>query len=126
MKLTEALCILGFVQSYYDYSLFTLKVAQELVIVQVYVDDLLVTGTSLTYIHGVRNDLKKKFKMKDLGELRYFLGIEFSRSKVGIVMNQRKYALELVSEMGLAGSKPVSTSSEFNQKLTSLQYNQFV
>lgn len=63
-----------------------------------------------------------KFKMKDLGELKYFLEIEFSMSKKGIIICQRKYALELVSEMGLSGSKPASTPLEFNHKLTSIDY----
>ena len=57
--------------------------------------------------------------MKDLGELKYFLGIEFSRNGDGILMNQRKYALGLVSELGLAGCKPASTPLKFNHKLTS-------
>ena len=46
------------------------------------------------------------FKIKDLGELKYFLGIEFLRSNKGIMMNQRKYSLELISEVGLAAAKP--------------------
>lgn len=57
--------------------------------------------------------------MKDLGELKYFLGIEFSRIVDGILMNQRKYALGLVSELGLAGCKPMATPLEFNHKLNS-------
>lgn len=64
--------------------------------------------------------------MKDLGELRYFLGIEFARSKSGILMNQKRYALELVLECGLVGGKATTTPLEQNQKLTSLEYdNQF-
>ena len=63
--------------------------------------------------------------MKDLGELKYFLGIEFSRSTEGILMNQRKYALGLVSELGLAGCKPYSTPLEFNHKLTSTIFDEF-
>ncbi|XP_015068793.1 uncharacterized protein LOC107013387 [Solanum pennellii] len=61
--------------------------------------------------------------MKDLGELKYFLGIEFSRNADGILMNQRKYALGLVSELGLAGCKPASTPLEFNHKLTSIVFD---
>nr|XP_016491390.1 PREDICTED: uncharacterized mitochondrial protein AtMg00810-like [Nicotiana tabacum] len=61
--------------------------------------------------------------MKDLGELKYFLGIEFSRSQESIVMYQRKYALELVSELGLAGGKPAATPLEFNHKLTSIEFD---
>ena len=56
--------------------------------------------------------------MKDLGELKFFLGIEFVISQKGIVMSQRKYALELISELGLSGTKPVNTPLETNLKLT--------
>ncbi|XP_049394283.1 uncharacterized mitochondrial protein AtMg00810-like [Solanum stenotomum] len=64
--------------------------------------------------------------MKDLGELKFFLGIEFSRSSQGILMTQRKYALELVSESGLGGAKPACTPLEMNQKLTSIQYDEHI
>ncbi|XP_019263173.1 PREDICTED: uncharacterized protein LOC109240936 [Nicotiana attenuata] len=59
--------------------------------------------------------------MKDLGELKFFLGIGFLRSKEGILMNQRKYALELVSEIGLAGSRTTVTPLDFNHKLSSVE-----
>ncbi|XP_016558370.1 uncharacterized mitochondrial protein AtMg00810-like [Capsicum annuum] len=62
--------------------------------------------------------------MKDLGELKYFLGIEFARSKKGISMHQRKYALELISEAGLSGAKPAITPIDVNTKLTSRQYDE--
>ncbi|XP_019251242.1 PREDICTED: uncharacterized protein LOC109230174 [Nicotiana attenuata] len=97
-----------------------------LVVTLVYVDDLLITGTNLKLIEQVRKDLQVRFKMKDLGELKYFLGIEFSRSKKGIQMCQRNYALELVSELGLLGGKPVTTPLEFNHKLTSMEFNKVV
>lgn len=51
--------------------------------------------------------LHSHFKIRDLGELKYFLGIEFCISNNGIVMNQRKYALDLISEAGLAGAQLV-------------------
>ncbi|XP_016512829.1 putative mitochondrial protein AtMg00810 isoform X1 [Nicotiana tabacum] len=117
---------MGFVQSHYDYSLFTQRVGGDLIVILVYVDDLLVTGNNVKLIYQVRTDLQARFKMKDLGELKFFLGIDFCRSKEGILMNQRKYALELVSEMGLAGSKPVATPLEFNHKLTSVAFDEFM
>uniref|UniRef100_A0A3Q7JXP4 Reverse transcriptase Ty1/copia-type domain-containing protein n=1 Tax=Solanum lycopersicum TaxID=4081 RepID=A0A3Q7JXP4_SOLLC len=98
----------------------------ELVVVLVYVDDLLVKGSSTDLILQTRNDLKLKFKIKDLGELKFFLGIEFVRSQKGIVMSQRKYALELISELGLSGTKPVNTPLETNLKLTSVDYDDFI
>lgn len=62
------------------------------------------TGSCSTLIVKTRNDLKLKFKMKDLSELKFFLGIEFTRFKEGYVMNHRKYSLELISKMGLSGA----------------------
>lgn len=58
---------------------------------------------------NTRLDIQKKFKMKDLGELKFFLGIELSMSNQGILMSQRKYALKLISESGLGGAKPACT-----------------
>ncbi|XP_070002632.1 uncharacterized mitochondrial protein AtMg00810-like [Nicotiana sylvestris] len=117
---------MNFTQSHYDYSLFTKRIGVDLVVILVYVDDLLVTGSNILLIQQVRKDLQEKFKMKDLGELKYFLGIEFSRSQKGILMCQRKYALELVSELDLAGGKTTYTPLEFNHKLTSIEFDQIV
>ncbi|XP_055803494.1 uncharacterized mitochondrial protein AtMg00810-like [Solanum dulcamara] len=67
--------------------------------------------------------LQNKFKIKDLGDLRYFLGIEFARNNNGILMHQRKYCLELISDMGLSSSKPVGAPIELNQKLTTVEFH---
>ncbi|XP_047267171.1 uncharacterized mitochondrial protein AtMg00810-like [Capsicum annuum] len=64
--------------------------------------------------------------MKDLGEPKFFLGIEFSKSKRGIHMCQRKYTLELVFELGVSSGKPTSTPMEFNHKLTSVEFDKIV
>ncbi|XP_021802743.1 uncharacterized protein LOC110746808, partial [Prunus avium] len=55
--------------------------------------------------------------MKDLGDLKYFLGIEVARSVKGIFMSQRKYVLDLLAETGLLGCKPADTLIEMNHKL---------
>jgi len=89
----------------------------------VYVDDILITGSSLELIKGTKDSLQQIFKMKDLGELKYFLGIEFARFEAGIVMHQRKYALQLISEVGLSAAKPSGTPIDVNVKLTSKQYD---
>ncbi|XP_070020591.1 uncharacterized protein LOC142180985 [Nicotiana tabacum] len=77
------------------------------------VDDLLITENDQQMISEAKDILQHSFKIKDLGELRFFLGIEIARSKLGILMNQRKFALELISELGLTGSKPASTPMEY-------------
>nr|XP_016494079.1 PREDICTED: uncharacterized mitochondrial protein AtMg00810-like [Nicotiana tabacum] len=92
--------------------------------VLIYIDDMLITGGRLDLIEDTKNALQKAFKMKDLGELKYFLGIEFARSEKGILMHQRKYVLELVSELGLSAGKPIGTPMDNNIKLTTREYDE--
>ena len=66
---------------------------------------------------GLREFLLVIFEIKDLGGLKYFLGIEFSRSKRGIFVSQRKYVLDLLSETRLLGCKAAETPIEHNLKL---------
>lgn len=94
-KLTDTLLELGFTQSYFDYSLFTKREHTALVVILVYVDNFLVISSCRNMIMKTRSDLKLKFKMKDLGELKFFLGLEFVKSRKGIVVSHRKYALVL-------------------------------
>lgn len=53
--------------------------------------------------------LDQKFKIKDLGVLKYFLGLEFAHSKSRITISQRKYCLDLLNVSSLLGSKPTTT-----------------
>ncbi|XP_075083829.1 uncharacterized protein LOC142167796 [Nicotiana tabacum] len=94
-----------------------------IVVVLVYVDNLLIIGSNANLIIEAKHVLHQKFKLKDLGELRYFLGIEVLRSKAGVILNQRKYVLELIFDMGLSGAKPVITPMEINLRLTTVEYD---
>lgn len=53
----------------------------------VYVDDLLITGDNDSMINEAKGILHQQFKLKDLGELKYFLGIEVLRSTKGVILN---------------------------------------
>ena len=66
----------------------------------VYVDDILIVGNNITRIMTIKENLQNHFKLRDLGKLKYFLGIEVARSKKGIYLSQRKYALELLEKFG--------------------------
>ncbi|KAJ0512023.1 putative RNA-directed DNA polymerase [Helianthus annuus] len=111
-KLTDVLVSMGFVQSVCDYSLFVLSKQDVFIILLVYVDDIVVTGNNKIEIEKVKACLKESFQIKDLGILRYFLGIEVLYSDACICLSQRKYCLELLNEFGYLACKPVTTPIE--------------
>ncbi|XP_058747238.1 uncharacterized mitochondrial protein AtMg00810-like [Vicia villosa] len=76
-------------------------------------------GNSLAEITQVNTFLDQKFRIKDLGQLKYFLGLEIARSTSGIFLNQRKYVLEFLEDTGFLGAKLVSTPIDPNTKLSS-------
>ncbi|XP_019079594.1 uncharacterized mitochondrial protein AtMg00810-like [Vitis vinifera] len=80
----------------------------------VYVDDIVLTGDDCNELEKLKGKLAEEFETKDLGALKYFLGMEFVRSKEG---NQRKYVLDLLDETGMLGCKPAETPIELNVKL---------
>ncbi len=89
-----------------------------IVVIVIYVDDLIITGDSDADIFDLKKLLKQKFEMKDLGELRYFLGIKVIQSAKGIWLLQRQYALNKLSEYGMTSCKPISIPLEQNVKLS--------
>lgn len=78
-------------------------------ILLIYVDDILLVGNSLSFIKEIKTKLYKEFSIKDLGQLSYYLGIEFLRSEKGMVMTQRKYSLDLIEHAGLMDTKHART-----------------
>ncbi|XP_061363749.1 uncharacterized mitochondrial protein AtMg00810-like [Gastrolobium bilobum] len=111
-RLTTELLALGYSQSSADHSLFTKVSNGSFTALLVYVDDMVLTGNNLDEIQSVKNHLDHLFRIKDLGPLKFFLGLEIARSQHGIVVNQRKYVLELLSDSGLLGARPASTPIE--------------
>ena len=76
-------------QSKADYSLFTKTQGTSFTVILIYVDDILLTGNDLYEMEWLKEFLFKHFRIKDLGTFKYFLSIEFSRSKQGTFMSQR-------------------------------------
>jgi hypothetical protein len=108
----------GFQTSNANFSLYVKKINHGIIVIVIYVDDLIIIGNSNVDISDLKKLLKQEFKMKDLGELRYFLGIEVIQSPKRIWLLQRKYALNKLSEYGMTGCKPISIPLEQNVKLS--------
>lgn len=109
----------GFEQLKNDHSLFIKKDKTHITLLLVYIDDIVITGNHMESIMALKNHLHSVIRVKDLGSLKFFLGIEVARSKQGLYLNQRKYALELLSETGVSGARPCDTPMEQNMRLTS-------
>uniref|UniRef100_A0A3Q7J7S9 Uncharacterized protein n=1 Tax=Solanum lycopersicum TaxID=4081 RepID=A0A3Q7J7S9_SOLLC len=92
-----------------DHTLFIFRRGADFLAILIYVDDILVTGNNLNLCASFKKYLHNCFQLKDLGPLKYFLGIECARSSTGLVLCQRKYALEILQEAGLTDCKPAST-----------------
>ncbi|KAG7547971.1 GAG-pre-integrase domain [Arabidopsis suecica] len=115
-KLSTTLLDRGFKKSEADNTLFTLPSKEGIVVILVYVDDIIISGNDKVGIHETKAFLKSVFDIKDLGELKYFLGIEVCRSKEGLFLSQRKYTLDLLSQVGKLGAKPAKTPLEDDYK----------
>lgn len=95
-KPSSALKDCEFVQSKTDYSLFIKEKSGVFVVILAYVDDLIVTGNNMEVIIQAKQCVSTELKMKDLGELMYFLCIEVDKNSQGIFLSQRKYVGDLL------------------------------
>ncbi|GJV58954.1 ribonuclease H-like domain-containing protein, partial [Tanacetum coccineum] len=89
--------------------LLNIAVSMCFLVLLVYVDDIIITNNSVSEIEKFKVYLKSKFMIKDLGKLKYFLGIEVVDVEKGICLNQRKYVLDLLFEYGMLACKPAKT-----------------
>ncbi|KAJ9670784.1 hypothetical protein PVL29_026988 [Vitis rotundifolia] len=94
--LAAALTSYGFKQLYSNYSLFTYEAQHIQLNVLVYVDDLIISRNDEMAVQQFKDYLSRCFHMKDLGKLKYFLGIEVARNSDGIFLCQCKYTLDII------------------------------
>ncbi|CAL1410196.1 unnamed protein product [Linum trigynum] len=117
-KFTTTLTGLGFQRSNADYSLFVRRSHGTYVVALIYVDDVILAGDDSVFIQQVKDTLHRQFGIKNLGPLKYFLGIEVARSRAGIALSQRKYTLDLLRDSGFSGSRPSVFPIEKHHSLT--------
>ncbi|KAK8957122.1 hypothetical protein KSP39_PZI000020 [Platanthera zijinensis] len=107
----------GYKQGHSDHTLFVKRNEGKIVVLIVYVDDIVITGNDTDEISKLKGLLSAEFEVKDLGRLRYFLGIEVTHSDKGIFISQRKYVLDLLTETGMLGCAPANKPMEENHKI---------
>lgn len=78
--------------------MFFCQFGNSCVVILVYVDDIIVTGSSMLAVDDVVRLLQTKFPTRDLSDLHYFLGLEASRSAIGLYLNQAKYISDLLRQ----------------------------
>ena len=107
-KFSQAIEEFGMQKSKSDNFIFYRNSSLGIIMLVVYVDDIVITGSDSKGISSLKSFLQSQFHTKNLGMLRYFLGIEVMRRKYGIFLSQRKYVLDLLFEIGKFGVKPCS------------------
>ena len=114
--LMEFLYSLDFTRSDYDHSVF---IHQDGILLAIYVDDLLIIGPSIHRIRDLKEQLKSRFRMKDLGPVSYYLGMQITRDRLNrtIYINQATYTQNLVKELGLSDCHPCKIPMDSNLQL---------
>eukprot|EP00253_Pinus_taeda_P013807 PITA_13807 len=94
-----------------DPNVYMLRTHDSLLILVLYVDDLLITGSSASAIAAVKRALHDRFLMTNIGPLHFFLGLEISQDATGIKLSQAKYAQDLLERFHMADCKTTPTPS---------------
>ncbi|CAN1127242.1 Retrovirus-related Pol polyprotein from transposon TNT 1-94 [Linum perenne] len=114
-KFSKTVISLGYTHCQTDDTMFVRHSKDDkITILIVYVDDIIITGSDSEEIQKLKFKLSQEFELKDLGEMKYFLGMEIARSSKGLLLSQRKYVLDLLAETGMTGCKPASTPMQAN------------
>lgn len=115
--LKSSLFELNFKRCTYDHSLFFKNSPTGMLMILIYVDDILVTGDNNNEVLNIIDMLKIKFKLKHLGEVKYFLGIEVQTTN-GFLLNQQKYLNELLQKTEMEHCQPCNTPMAVHTKLS--------
>ena len=108
-RLSDFLLSIGFRASKIDTSLFILSDGSNIFYLLVYVDDILLTGNNSAMLHHLIQLLSFEFKLRDLGVVHYFLGIEVQFTGMGLMLRQHKYILDILTRASMTSCKPVNT-----------------
>ncbi|GJZ06490.1 ribonuclease H-like domain-containing protein [Tanacetum coccineum] len=107
----------GFQHSKIDSSLFIFHRGTDIAYLLLYVDDIILTTSSTTFLQRVISSLHAEFSMIDLGSFNYFLGISAQRTSVGMFLSQSKYAEEILERAHMQHCNPCRTPVDTESKL---------
>ena len=117
-ELRQHLLDVGFKNTISDSSLFTYMANGISLYLIVYVDDIIVTGNTSSALDDFVVQLAKRFSLKDLGPLSYFLGVEVLPHSQGIFLSQKKYIADILCKANMDDAKPVATPMATDPPLT--------
>ncbi|GJS85588.1 retrovirus-related pol polyprotein from transposon TNT 1-94 [Tanacetum coccineum] len=100
-----------------DPTLFIRRFDDDILVVQVYVDDIIFGSTHPRYTQLFSDLMKSRFEMSMMGEMTFFLGLQVNQSPRGIFINQSNYVLEILKKYGMESCDPVGTPMEIKDKL---------
>ncbi|KAJ9561948.1 hypothetical protein OSB04_007108 [Centaurea solstitialis] len=115
--LNEYLIGAGYKKGTIDPTLFLRRSGSDLIIVQIYVDDIIFASTKPELCKEFENTMKSQFKMSMMGELTFFLGLEVRQCPDGIFINQSKYVHDLLKRFDFGGSNSAATPMPKNFQL---------
>ncbi|GKA41318.1 retrovirus-related pol polyprotein from transposon TNT 1-94 [Tanacetum coccineum] len=101
-----------------DNTLFTKKKSSNLIIIQIYVDDIIFGSTCQDMCDEFAKIMHDEFEMSMMGELNVFFELQIKQMEDGIFFNQSKYIKEMLKKFGLEDSKPMKTPMSSDTKLT--------
>nr|GFC73987.1 putative ribonuclease H-like domain-containing protein [Tanacetum cinerariifolium] len=97
------------VKALYDQTLFIKKQKGDILLVQIYVDDIIFGATNKDLCKSFEKLMKDKFQMSSMGELTFFLGLQVKQKENGIFISQDKYVAEILKKFGLTEGKSANT-----------------
>ncbi|XP_017629308.2 uncharacterized mitochondrial protein AtMg00810-like [Gossypium arboreum] len=101
-----------------DTSLFIRTSSENVVLLMVYVDDIVIIGSSNAEVDSMVCQLHHKFALKDMGQLSFFLGIDVQHMSLGVFLSQKKYILEILAKTDMEGAAATPTPMINTPKLT--------
>jgi hypothetical protein len=99
----------GFVMGTVDRTLFLLKHGNDLLIFQIYMDDIVFGGLSHNLVAKFADEMSREFEMSMMGELQYFLRLQIKQVKDGTFVHQTKYTKDMLGKFQMQDVKPMST-----------------